>query len=60
MRKLHLDKALDKRYQGLAGGVGAAWILGRIDKCPVFLGKKGVVVEFKLYFLVIFLLMVRG
>lgn len=50
MRQLNLQHRLDKRYQGVAAGVGSASILGRIDNCPVLIGDG---VEFKLYFLVI-------
>ena len=50
MQQLNLQHRLDKRYQGVAAGVGSASILGRIDNCPVLIGDG---VEFKLYFLVI-------
>lgn len=50
MQKLKLQKRLNTRYQGVAAGVGAARILGRIDNCAVMLGAG---VEFNLFFLVI-------
>ena len=50
MTKLKLQARIDNRYQGVAAGVGAARILGRIQNCPVIIGNG---VEFNLYFLVI-------
>lgn len=50
MAKLKLQKRLNTRFQGVAAGVGAAKILGRIDNCAVMVGAG---VEFKLFFLVI-------
>ncbi|CAB9524953.1 DDI1 homolog 2 [Seminavis robusta] len=50
MRKLKLQKRLNTRFQGVAAGVGAARILGRIENCPVQIGAG---VEFNLFFLVI-------
>lgn len=50
MHKLKLQKRLNTRYQGVAAGVGAAKILGRIENVAVTLGAG---VEFNLFFLVI-------
>ena len=50
MKKLKLQKRLNTACQGVAAGVGAANILGRVEKCPVIIGAG---VEFLLYFLVL-------
>jgi hypothetical protein len=50
MKKLKLQKRLNTACQGVAAGVGAANILGRVEKCPVVIGSG---VEFLLYFLVL-------
>jgi Aspartyl protease len=50
MEKLKLRNRLNPLYQGVASGVGAARILGRIENCPVMIGDG---VEFNLFFLVI-------
>jgi Aspartyl protease len=50
MNTLNLQRRLNPRFQGVAAGVGAARILGRIENCPVMIGNG---VEFNLFFLVI-------
>ena len=49
MQTLNLEHKLNRRWQGIASGVGTARILGRIENCPVQIGQ----VEFLLVFIVI-------